>query len=195
MASVWRFNIVILGLSVLVTWAIPTTATAKAFYSKQEALALAFPEAEQTETKTVFLTDDQAQHVSTLASASVESKLATIYVGRKAGQVLGYAFIETNVVRTLPETFLIVVSPTGVVQKLFVLAFYEPEEYMPSTRWLQQFDRKTLTPALQVRHDIHGIAGATLSSRAITSGVRKALSLFHVLVQEGQFQVVGTVKR
>lgn len=194
MASVWLFNIVIAGLSVIVTWAFPVTVTAKAFYSKQEALALAFPEAEQVETKTIFLTDDQAQQVSTLAAAPVESKLATIYIGRKGGQVLGYAFIETNVVRTLPETFLIVVSPTGVVQKLFVLAFYEPEEYMPSTRWLQQFDQKTLTPALQVRQDIHGIAGATLSSRAVTNGVRKALSLFHVLVQAGQFQVVEATK-
>ena len=193
MASAWHFNIIIVGLSVLVTWAFPATVVAKAFYSKQEALAVAFPDAEHIETKTVFLTDDQAQHVSTLAVAPVESKLATIYVGQKAGQVLGYAFIETNVVRTLPETFLIVVSPTGVVQKLFVLAFYEPEEYMPSTRWLQQFDQKALTPSLQVRHDIHGIAGATLSARAITNGVRKALSLFRVLVQDGQFQVVGAV--
>jgi hypothetical protein len=195
LASAWRFNIVTVGLSVIVIWAFPATVTAKAFYSKQEALALAFPDTEQVETKTIFLTDDQVQQISTLATAPVESKLATIYVGRKAGQVSGYAFIETNVVRTLPETFLIVVSPTGAVQKLFVLAFYEPEEYMPSTRWLQQFDQKTLTPSLQVRHDIHGIAGATLSSRAITNGVRKALSLFHVLVQTGQFQVVEAVER
>ena len=170
----------------LVTWAVPTTVTAKAFYSKQEALTVAFPEAEHIETKTLFLTDEQVQYVSTLATAPLESKLATIYVGQKAGQVLGYAFIETNMVRTLPETFLIVISPTGVVQKLFVLAFYEPEEYMPSERWLKQFDRKPLSPELHVRRDIHGIAGATLSSRAITSGVRKALSLFQVLVQEGQ---------
>ena len=195
MASAWRSNIVLLGLSVLATWAIPAIAGAKAFYSKQEALALAFPNAEQVETKTVFLSDDQAHHVSTLAAAPVESKLATVYVGRKGEQVLGYAFIETNVVRTLPETFLIVVSPTGSVQKLFVLAFYEPEEYMPSARWLQQFDQKSLTPSLQIRQDIHGIAGATLSSRAITNGVRKALSLFHVVVQEGRFQVVEATKR
>ncbi|MBM4257345.1 MAG: FMN-binding protein [Deltaproteobacteria bacterium] len=195
MASAWHFNLVIVGLSVLVTWALPTIAAAKAFYSKQEALALAFPEAEHVETKTVFLTDDQVHHVSTLASAPVDSKLATIYVGRKAGQVLGYAFIETNVVRTLPETFLIVVSPTGTVQKLFVLAFYEPEEYTPSTRWLQQFDQKALTPTLQVRQDIHGIVGATLSSRAITNGVRKVLSLFQVVVREGHQQVAEAAKQ
>jgi len=147
---------------------------------------MAFPDADKVDTQTFFLTEKQAQHVATLASAPLESKLATVFVGRRAGQLLGYAFIDTNIVRTLPETFLIVISPTGVVQKLFILAFYEPEEYMPSERWLKQFDQQTLHPALQVRRDIHGIAGATLTSRAITSGVRRALALFHVLFQEGR---------
>jgi hypothetical protein len=159
---------------------------AKAFYSKQEALALAFPEGEKVETRTFFLTEDQRQRISALANTALETKLATVYVGQKADQVVGYAFIETTVVRTLPETFLIVVSPTGVVEKLFVLAFYEPEEYLPSDRWLRQFDQKTLSPELQLRRDIHGIAGATLTARSVTSGVRKVLALFHVLIQEGQ---------
>ena len=157
---------------------------AKVFHSKQEALAIAFPGADRVETRTFFLTDDQVQQVTALASAPVDSKLVTFYVGHKDGQLVGYAFIETNIVRTLPETFLIVLSPTGVVQKLFVLAFYEPEEYLPSERWLRQFDQKTLTPDLQLRRDIHGIAGSTLTSRAVTSGVRRVLAFFQVLIQE-----------
>jgi hypothetical protein len=162
----------------------PLDATAKAFYSKQEALTAAFPDADKVDTQTFFLTETQAQHVTTLTGAPLESKLATMYVGQRAGQLLGYAVIETSIVRTLPETFLIVISPTGVVEKLFILAFYEPEEYMPSERWLKQFEQQKLHPDLQVRRDIHGIAGATLTSRAITSGVRRALALFHVLLQK-----------
>ena len=138
------------------------------------------------ETKSFFLTDEQEQRVAALATAPVDSKLVTIYIGRKNGQVLGYAFLETNLVRTLPETFLVVVSPDGAVQKLMVLAFYEPEEYMPSERWLQQFDQQTLKPDLQIRQRIHGIVGSTLTSHAVTNGVRKVLALFQVLVQEGQ---------
>lgn len=161
-----------------------TPAKAKVFHSKQEALALAFPDAEKVENHTFFLTEEQVQRVAALAATPVDSKLVTFYVGQKAGQTLGYAFIETNVVRTLPETFLIVLSPQGVVQKLFVLAFYEPEEYLPPERWLQQFEQKTLGPTLQLRRDIQGIAGSTLSSRAITSGVRRVLALFQVLLQD-----------
>lgn len=161
-----------------------TTAKAKVFHSKQEALALAFPDADKVDNQTYFLTDEQVKRVATLAATPVDSKLFTFYIGRKNGQVLGYAAIETHIVRTLPETFLIVVSPQGVVQKLFVLAFYEPEEYLPSERWLRQFDQKPLTPDLQLRRDIHGIAGSTLTARAVTSGVRKVLALFQVLIQE-----------
>ncbi|MGH9424933.1 MAG: FMN-binding protein, partial [Terriglobia bacterium] len=90
------------------------------------------------------------------------------------------------IVRTLPETFLIVLTPAGNIQKLLVLAFYEPQEYLPSDRWLRQFDQKTLDPNLRLQHDIHGIAGATLSARAVTSGVRKALALFQVLREQRQ---------
>lgn len=158
-------------------------AKAKVLHSKQEALALAFPNTEHIETRTFFLTEDQAQQVATLASAPVESKIVTFHVGYTNGQVSGYALIDTNLVRTLPETFLIVLSPNGEVQKILMLAFYEPEEYSPSERWLRQFERKTLGPALNIRRDIHGIAGSTLTSRAVTNGVRRTLALFQVLLQ------------
>lgn len=184
MALAWHFSFVLLSLNVFSIGLFPRNATAKAFYSKPEALAAAFPDADKIDTQTFFLTEAQAQQVTTLAGAPLESKLATVYVGQRAGQILGYAFIDTSIVRTLPETFLIVITPTGIVEKLFILAFYEPEEYMPSERWLKQFEQQKLHPALQVRRDIHGIAGATLTSRAITSGVRRALALFHVLLQK-----------
>jgi len=155
---------------------------AKVFHSKQEALAIAFPAAERVDTRTFFLTDEQKGQVATLASAPVESKLATFYIGYTNGQVSGYASIDTNLVRTLPETFLIVLSPTGEVQKVLLLAFYEPEEYSPSERWLQQFEHKILGSELNIRKDIHGIVGATLTSLAVTSSVRRTLALFQVLI-------------
>jgi hypothetical protein len=183
----WRINSLLTGLIALTSIGFPpTVVTAKVFHSKQEALALAFPDADKVETRTFFLTEEQLQRVTNLATTAVDSKLVTFYVGNKNAQPMGYAFIDTNVVRTLPETFLIVLSPTGVVQKLFVLAFYEPEEYLPAERWLRQFDQKTLGPTLQLRRDIHGIAGSTLTARAVTSGVRRALALFQVLLQEGK---------
>ncbi|MGE4095308.1 MAG: FMN-binding protein, partial [Candidatus Binatia bacterium] len=69
----WRFNLLLLGLTIVAIGALAREATAKAFYSKQEALALAFPDAEKVETKTFFLTDKQVLQISTLATAPLES--------------------------------------------------------------------------------------------------------------------------
>ena len=161
-----------------------TIIEAQVFYSKAEALQVAFPKADRIETQTFFLTPQQIERVEALARAPVDSKLATFHVGHTADSVQGYAFIETHIVRTFPETFLMVVSPDGTLQKLLVLAFYEPAEYLPSERWLEQFDQKRLTPSLRLRQDIHGIMGSTLTAQAATQGVRKVLALFQILIQE-----------
>lgn len=181
----WAFRSFLVGLMIVGSIGLPLQrADAKAFYSKQEALALAFPQADRIEDHTLLLTDAQVKQVEALAQTPVDSKSATFYIGHKGEDILGYAWIDTRIVRTLPETFLIVLTPTGSIQKLLVLAFYEPQEYLPSDRWLRQFDQKSLDANLRLQGDIHGIAGATLSARAVTSGVRKALALFQVFQEQ-----------
>ncbi|MEN8159815.1 MAG: FMN-binding protein, partial [Myxococcota bacterium] len=96
---------------------------------------------------------------------------------------LGYALLAVHNVRTLPEAFLVVLSPEGVVTRLRMLAFYEPSEYKPTDRFLAQFDARALGPELRLGGDIHGIAGSSLSSRAVTTGVRRSLALYEVLVR------------
>lgn len=160
------------------------SAQALVFYSKEEALQVAFPDADRVETQTFYLTGEQVDAVQDLSEAPLDSKLVTFHIGHADDAVQGYAFIETHIVRTFPETFLIVVSPDGTVEKLLVLAFYEPPEYLPPERWLQQFDQQHLSPRLRLRRDIHGIMGSTLTAQAVTRGVRKVLALYHVLIRE-----------
>ena len=165
-------------------FALASPAAAEVFLSKQEALELAFPDADRVERKTLVLTSAQAEAVEARARAKLDSKLATVYTGVRGGETLGHAFIDVHTVRTLPEAFLVVLSPEGEVRTLRLLAFYEPPEYAPSDAWLAQFDRRRLDDELALRRGIHGIAGATLSSRAVTGAVRRALALQAVLLRE-----------
>ncbi len=185
---VWQARLgITVTLLIGLPWALAATPVlAKVVRSREEALALAFPEAERVENRTFTLSTEQAKRVTTLATTPLESKQATVYIGYKDGQVLGYAFLDSRTVRTLPATFLVVLSPAGVVQHVLVLAFHEPEDYLPPERWLRQFDQQPLGPGLQLHRNIHGIAGATLSSQSVTNAVRQALALFQVLIQEGQ---------
>jgi FMN-binding protein len=158
-------------------------AQATVFLAKDEALALAFPGAERVEERTFILTDAQKAEVEKRAHAPLDTQLWTIHVGWKAGAVAGYAIIDSHTVRTLPETFMVVIDPNGTLRRVDVLAFNEPPEYLPTARWVEQFPGKHLDDDLKLGAGIQGITGATFSAQAMTAGVRRALALFAVLVQ------------
>jgi Na+-translocating ferredoxin:NAD+ oxidoreductase RnfG subunit len=170
-------------LAALLLLGIAGPAPAKVFYSRSEALELAFPDAERVEDETFVLTDEQAQRIGAIAQAPLDSKLVKIYTGRRGDQVLGYAVIDIHDVRSMPEAFMVVLTPEGSVRSVRVLAFHEPLDYLPNDRWYSQFDEKSLESPLHLGGDIHGIVGATLSARATTRGVRRALAFYRVLVR------------
>jgi Na+-translocating ferredoxin:NAD+ oxidoreductase RnfG subunit len=172
-----------MGMTAVLLVSVALPAQAVVFASRQEAIQAVLPEADRFETRTISLTDDQIQQITTLATTQIDSKLLSVAIGYKGDTIVGYAFFDTRPVRTLPGTFLVSVSPTGTVQKVMVVAFHEPEDYLPTQRWLQQFDGKTLAPELQVYKGIHAISGATLSSQSVTNAVRKASAAFRIVFQ------------
>jgi hypothetical protein len=157
-------------------------AGATVFYSRDEALHVAFPSADRTEARDFFLTPEQRAAIEKSARSALDSDLITVYVGWQGDRVLGYAIFDTHVVRTLPETFLTVLSPEGKIAATYVVAFYEPLEYLPSDRWLHQVEGKGSGDDLQVGHGIAAITGSTLSSNAVMGGVRRSLAIYAVLL-------------
>ncbi len=157
-------------------------AYAKVFYSRDQALALAFPDADRIENQTYVLTDAQAARIAEIAQSPLDSKLVKIYTGYRGDQPLGYAVIDIHNVRTMPEAFMVVLTPTGEVRSVRVLAFHEPLDYLPNERWYAQFAGKSPASPLRLGGDIHAVVGATLSSRATTGGVRRALAYYQVLL-------------
>lgn len=147
----------------------------------QEALALAFPKA-RFERTTVYLTRGQLAAVEKLAGESLPRKVVQVHTARDArGRLLGRAFFDRHRVRTLPETLMVAVDPTGRVLRLEVLAFGEPREYLPPGAWYAQFRGRRLDKDLQIKRGIRGVAGATLTARATTAAVRRVLALHQVL--------------
>jgi Na+-translocating ferredoxin:NAD+ oxidoreductase RnfG subunit len=157
-------------------------ARANVYASKDEALRDAFPDAERIEERSFVLSTEQATAISERAKAPLERQIWTLYSAYRGDTLLGSAVIDVRNVRTLPEALLVVIAPDGSVRSLRVLAFHEPTEYQPSQRWLAQMDGKHLGPDLHLKRAIHTIAGATLSSQAVTRSVRTALALYQVLL-------------
>lgn len=163
----------------------PCVGVGKVFWSRVQALELAFPDADRVESETYVLDEVQVSRIEALAHASLDSKVVRIYTGFEGERVLGYAVIDVHNVRTLPEAFMVVLTPEGAVRSLRILAFHEPLDYLPTQRWYAQFGGKTLRDRLRVGNDVHAVVGATLSAQATTRGVRRALAYYAVLVSGG----------
>ena len=161
-----------------------TSVEAKVFLSQREALELAFPDADRIETDTRVLSREQVEAVERSARSKLDSRIAKFYAAWRDDKVTGYAFIDVHTVRTLPEAFMVVLEPDGATRSVQVLAFHEPLDYLPTDRWYKQFEARSLAAPLRLGRDIHGIAGATLSARAVTSSVRRVLALFRVVMKD-----------
>jgi len=155
---------------------------AEIFYSKNEAMELAFGKGPQIEQLSLFPDENQVAKIEQEAKVKLDSGLFTFYVGKDQGKILGYAAIETNTVRTKPETLMIVLTPDGELRKVVTLAFHEPPEYLPPDRWFEQLYKRPLAE-MDFNKGVDGISGATLSTRSALNSIRKVMTIYQVMVK------------
>lgn len=173
-------RIIILLFTIAILWG--SLSEAKVYRTKDDALKKAFPDANGVERLTLFLSDDDVKHIEALSKAKVESKIITYYMAKGKDGVIGYAFFGSHIVRTKPEIYMAVINPDGSIKHVEILAFYEPEEYLPPKRWFEQFAGKVLDDTLYHKRGISALTGATLSANGITQEVRKTLSVFKIMI-------------
>ena len=172
-------------LSVLLLLVTVSPCNARIYYSKNEAMELAFGPDAAVAMLSLFPTREQTDAIEKLARVKLDSSLFTFYVGKKDDKVLGYAAIETRTVRTKPETLLVVLTPEGALRNIYTLAFHEPPEYQPPERWYEQMYGRPIEQ-LDFNAGIQGISGATLSTRSALSSTRKVMAVYQIMLKKGQ---------
>lgn len=174
-----------LAPALVVAAVLATAADARVLQTVDEALARAFPGA-RVERRTVFLTAEQLARLEALAGTPPSSAIVHPYEARRDGELVGTAYFDTHVVRTLSETVLVVVRPDGTACRVEVIAFDEPPDYLPREAWYRQFDGRALDAELDLRRAIRPVSGATLTARATTDATRRALALHRLLAEAAE---------
>jgi hypothetical protein len=162
-----------------------TFASAQALPSREEALALAYPGAD-VKAEQVFLTEAQMKAAAARAGEALPSPLVARYTATKDGTVVGRAYIDTHVVRTKKESIVVALDSAGAVKRVEVVAFMEPPEYRAPEPFVGQFTGRRLDDDLRLQRAIRPIAGASLTSRALTNAVRRVLAIDEVLTQDSR---------
>lgn len=153
-----------------------TPARAEEYLTREQALALCFPEADaRAERVTLF---DEAQQAQLREQAGTSEAPARLCWWRfeRAGKCLGYALIDEVLGKAQPITFLVATDAELRVRSVEILAYRETHGgEIRRADWRAQFAGKGPDSPLRVGRDVRNIAGATISCRSLTNGVRVRL--------------------
>lgn len=159
-----------------------TQAQAKSFQTQQQALTSTFT-SQHIERKTLFLNSEQVTRIEQLARAKIISRIVSYYVSCDAAGATRIAFFDRQIVRDMPVSFMVVVKPSGEIDRVEILSFEEPADYLPPLRWLQLYRSHVLNSDLMIGRLIPHITGASLTSQAMNDGIRRTLATFEVGVK------------
>jgi hypothetical protein len=153
--------------------------------TRDEALRQIYGERASFRAQTAYLTPTQIERLRQEARAPIEVKRVTWYVASAGDTLLGFGFVDQNVVRTMSETVLTALDARGSVKAVEILVWNEPQDYLPKRRWLDTARGLSDPEKTRPGESLPTIAGATLSARAIAASIRRSLAYYRVLVAGG----------
>lgn len=163
---------------------LPGAAGGAVFETQDQALARVFPPPARVVRTTSYLSSEQVEAARKAAQAPVDSAIVTRYAAfAPDGAHVGTAYFDSHVVRTATEVLLVVVSPGGSVRSVDVLAFGEPQDYLPRGGWLKRVEGKRQEDGLFVGRALAHVTGATLTTHSISAALRRVLAV-HTLLGE-----------
>lgn len=172
-------------VSALVALTLPVPAVVAADYLSIDAAQKSiFPEADSFQE--VLINPSPEQLRALLAQAGPQPPHGTIRIWKalRAGDLLGYVFLDEVVGRENLITYAVGIEAEGSLRNLEILSYRESHGgEIRNAAWRAQFDHKSSLDQLKFRTDIKNISGATLSSEHVTQGVRWLLTLWQTMLR------------
>ena len=163
------------------------SAAAETLLTQEQALKVVFPKSESVKSETKVLPPEQRKMLEENTGLRFPEPAYPTFVATTKGQPDGYAVILNEIGKHENISFIVGVSPKGKVMEVAVMEYRESRGgEVKEQRFLSQFRGKSSGDPIRVNQDIVNYTGATLSSYAISRGVRRALALIHLLYGAGK---------
>lgn len=170
-----------ISLAVLVAAAAAAAGPMGVFYGEEESRRELFPGYDSLAADTLVLDERLAAEASAQLKAPVEERRVGFERILSKRSVVGYIYRGRELGKVERMDFAVALDAEGKVRRVLLTAYRESiGGEVKSRRFMRQFEGKRFGSALQVGRDIDGISGATLSSRAVTLGVRKAVCFWRL---------------
>jgi len=158
------------------------SANARPLINLNKALEIGYPKCKISQ-KNFFLTDKQVETLKEKTEASVPSALISRHKIKCKKKKPTYVYLDTTIVRTQYQTMAIFLKKSGEVERVELISFGEPPDFILNKDWFALFNKKKELDKVALQTGIPMVMGATLSSRSASLGVQRALVL-HKLLQK-----------
>ena len=132
--------------------------------------------------KNILLSKSRYAHIEKNAKAKLNTKIYRIFTAKKDEKILGYGILINRKVRSKNTVVLYFIADDKLLD-IEIIAFNEPQEYLPSKTWQSQFQNIETTKMLKLSRNIPTITGATLSARSVTDASRIAFAIYNELLK------------
>lgn len=171
-------------LATAAIYAVAPQCVAAKYMTVEQARATIFPFADEFVAKPVQLTPEQMQEIDKRSGVEVRSPTQYVWQALAKGKPMGWFFIDQVIGKKELITYALGINLDGSVQQLQIIEYLEV--YGSQVRypnWRDQFVGKTVKSPLRLDEDIANIAGATLSSRHVTDGIKRLLFLHQAVLR------------
>lgn len=171
-------------LLLVVSFAIPGTAAASAtYFTTPQVLKAFFPKSERVTYKRLRLGEAERKRLADRLGYAPARPEYVVFVAMTGERIDGYAIIDDERGQHEPITFAVKISPAGVVERQEVMVYREKYgEEITDPRFRAQFEGKSGKDQVRAGQDVDVISGATISSRSMAVGVRRAIAIVDELV-------------
>lgn len=153
---------------------------AETFYTVEEALKSLLPTASNIKEEVKVLTAEQKKIIQEKAKVELDPEFDKEFHFFVSSE--GTAVLDTVKGKWGPIKFMMTFDNAGKIKDLAVLELKERRgRPVKERKFLEQYIGKSTTDPLKLKKDIKGIAGATISSRQMTDGIRKLVYIYDLL--------------
>lgn len=134
----------------------------------------------------IILSAAEAKKIQEASQVKLGSKIFKIFKALQDGKTIGYGVLINRKIRSKNGVVLYMISQESVLKGIEVIAFNEPMEYVPSKKWISQFENVKTDAPLALDKNIPTITGATLSAKSFVDGSRVAFAIYNEILKGKQ---------
>ena len=182
---------IVIAFVVFIVMLSPTTGAAqkRVYLTEEKALEKVLGKTVTTREQTISLSGAEADMLESEFNITILDSVYIFHQAVEDGNVVRSAVIMNILGQHQPITFIVGILPDGEVDRVEIMVYRESRgSEVRRGAFLKQFEKKSLDDPIRVHDDIKNITGATISSRAVSDGVRLALWLHQRLLvpEEGE---------